>query len=92
MSEHVQQVMIKDPKKVEAGKRLAEFNRRKREELKAQRERETYLTYYGAGAVVAIGMLGVISYYLYQSKTPKDQPEESPVHRTKETQGKFNMD
>ena len=50
----IQQVTTKDPKKVEQVKRLAESNHRKREELKAQRERETKLTYYGAGAVVAI--------------------------------------
>ena len=32
----VQQVTTKDPKKVEVGKRLAKYNRKKREELKAQ--------------------------------------------------------
>ena len=67
----LQQVMTKDPKKVEAGKRLAEYNCRKREELsKAQKkiESEPKLTlsqYYGAGAVVAIGVLGVLGYYVY---------------------------
>ena len=64
---------MKDPKKVEAGKRLAEYNRRKREELaqtKVQKgENETKITYYVAGAVVAIGCLGVIGYYVYKSKT-----------------------
>ena len=34
-----QQVMTKDPKKVEAGKRLAEYNHRKREELKVQKSK-----------------------------------------------------
>ena len=33
------QVMAKDPKKVEAGMRLAEYNRRKRDELKAQKSK-----------------------------------------------------
>ena len=34
--------------------------------MKAQkRESETNLTYYGAGAVVAVGVLGVIGYYIY---------------------------
>ena len=33
----VQQVTMKDPEKVEEGKRLPEYNRRKREELKAQK-------------------------------------------------------
>ena len=39
------QVTTKDPKKVEASRRLAEYNRRKREELKEQKsEVETKLT------------------------------------------------
>ena len=75
----VQQVTMKDPaKKVEAGKRLAAYNHRKREEfaqMKAQKsESKTKLTYYGTGTVVAIGVSGVISYYVYQSKTPKKTP------------------
>ena len=61
----LQQVRTKDLKKVEAGKRLAEYNRRKREELvKAQSEPK--LTYYGAGVVVAIGALGLLGYYNYR--------------------------
>ena len=100
MAEQIQQVTTKDPKEVEQGKRLAEHNRRKREELarmKAQkRESESKLTYYGAGAVVAIGVLGVISYYVYKSKTPKETPvnqqKEAPVHQPKETPDKFSMD
>ena len=59
----IQQVTTIDSKKVDTGKRLAEYTCRKREELKAQKsESEPKLTsiqYYGAGAVVAIGMLGV---------------------------------
>ena len=97
MAEQVQQVMMKDPKKVKQGKRLAEHNRRKREELKARKERdqqskENNLTYYGTGAVVVIGLLDVIGYYVYKSKTLVHQPNESPVHQPKETPDKFNMD
>ena len=48
----VQQVMTKDQKKVEVGKRLAEYNCWKAEELaqlKAQKsDSQTNLTYYGA--------------------------------------------
>ena len=42
-----QQVTMKDPKKVEVGKRLAEFNHRKREELAqpAKTQSEPKLTY-----------------------------------------------
>ena len=64
----IQQVTTKDPKNVDQRKKLAEHSLRKREELaqmKAQKsENETNLTYNGAGAVVAIGVLGVISYYV----------------------------
>ena len=52
-----QQVTMKDPKKVEAGKILAEYNCRKREQL-------AKLTYYGAGAVVDIGMSGILHWLL----------------------------
>ena len=66
----LQQVMMKDLKKVEVGKRLTEYNRRKREELaKAQKiESKPKLTssqYYGAGAAVAIGAPGILGYYVY---------------------------
>ena len=89
----IQQVIMKDPKKVESGKRLAEHNRMKREECVqlAKAQSESNITYYDAGAVVAIGhgMLGVISYYVYQSKTPK----ETLVQRPKKTPAnKFEMD
>ena len=61
--------------------------------MKAQKSKsETKLSYHGAGAVVAIGVLGVIGYYVYQSKTPKDQPKEMPVQQPKKTPDKFDMD
>ena len=75
----IQQVTTKDPKKVEAGKRMAEWNRQNR---KAQKSKsKTKLTYYSAGVVVAIRVLGESGYYVYQSKTPK----ETLVHQTNET-------
>ena len=72
------------PKKVEAGKRLAEYNRRKREELKAQKSKskqvEPMLTY-GIGAVLAVGVIEALGYYVYQAKkgainnvVPSQQP------------------
>ena len=81
------QVTTKDPKKVEAGKRLAEYNRRKREELKAQKSESkqiepmlTLSTSYGIGAVLGVGLIGSLGYYLYQAKkgevnaVPPQQP------------------
>ena len=63
-----QQVAMKDPKKVELGERLAEYNHRKREELaKAQKSKPklTSSQYYGARAIVAIGALGALGYCIY---------------------------
>ena len=57
------QVTTKNPKKVEAGRRLAEYNRKKTEELKAQKSEVGQ--YYGIGAVLAVGVIG-IGYYIYQ--------------------------
>ena len=66
------QVTTKDPKKVEAGRRLAEYNRRKREELKEQKSKvEPTLdssTCYSIGAVLAVGVIGSLGYYVYQAK------------------------
>ena len=72
----IQQVTTRHPRKVERGNRLAEWNHRKREEnVQLTKARsESNMTYYGAGAVVAIGVLGVIGYYIYQSNTPKETP------------------
>ena len=61
----LQRVTTKDPKKVEAGKRLAAINRKKREAKKrkeqAQLERgfaSGVNQYYGIGAVLAVGVIG----------------------------------
>ena len=85
----IQQVMMKDPKKVEKGKRLAEWNHRKREELAQLKSKSKQVepkpTYYGAGAIVAIGALGILGYYIYQVLTLKVtlvyQPKETLVYQ-----------
>ena len=43
MAEQIQQVTTKDPKKVEAGKRLAENKRRKRERMKLRTAKLSFL-------------------------------------------------
>ena len=77
-----QQVMTKDPKKVEVGKRLAEYNHRKREELKVQKGQVepmlTLSTHYGIGAVLAVGVIGGLCYYLYQAKVNAVAPQQLP--------------
>ena len=53
-----QQVTTKNPKKVEAGKRLAESNRKKREAKKKEEqskfEKRVVSQYYGIGTVIAL--------------------------------------
>ena len=67
-----QRVTTKDPKKVEAGKRLAAINHKKREakkrEEQAQLEKIGVKQYYGIGAVIAMGVVGGLGYYIYRSK------------------------
>ena len=66
-----QRVTTKDPKKVEAGKRLAAINRKKREAKKREEAQNGGMSQYygiGASAVIAVGVIGDLSYYIYQTK------------------------
>ena len=94
-----QQVTMKGPKKVEVGKRLAANNRKKREVKKIDEKVQSESRvnqYYGIGAVIAVGVIGGLGYYIYQAKkgassvevpnNPPNQP--SPLPQTNE----FEMD
>ena len=71
----VQRVTTKNPKKVEAGKRLAESNHKKREVKKQVKlEASRVNQYYGIGAVLALGVIGALGYYIYRSKKG-EQPQ-----------------
>ena len=65
----LQQVTTKNPKKVEAGKRLAESNRKKREVKKREEQVKLEASgvnqYYGIGAVLALGVIGGLGHYIY---------------------------
>ena len=74
-----QRVTTKDPKKVEAGKRLAAINHNKREVKKREEQVPLERTtsrgftsgvnqYYGIRTVIALGVIGGLGYYIYQSK------------------------
>ena len=74
-----QRVTTKNPKKVEAGKRLAESNRKKREAKKreqAKLDANGVKQYYGIGAVLALGVIGGLGYYIYQTKKV-EQPQQN---------------
>ena len=64
-----QRVTTKNPKKVEAGKRLAESNCKKREAKKREEQVKLEASgvnqYYGIGAVLALGVIGGLGYYIY---------------------------
>ena len=72
VTKELQRVTTKNPKKVEAGKRLAEHNRKKREakkrEEQAKLERIGVNQYYGIRAVIALGVIGGLGSYIYRSK------------------------
>ena len=91
---HVQQVTMKNPKKVEAGKRLAESNRKKREVKKREKQVKLEASgvnkYYGIGAVLALGVIGGLGYYIYRSKKV-EQPQQNKPHPQPQT-NKFEMD
>ena len=76
MEDQTIQVTTKDPKKVEAGKRLAEYNRKKREELKNQtsdqpQKEDNKSINCSIGGVMVLGLVGVVVYYVYRKNTKK---------------------
>ena len=91
----MQQVTTKNPKKVKAGKRLAESNRKKREAKKQSKlEVSGVNQYYGIGTVLALGVIGGLGYYVYRTKKV-EQPQRNnpkPHPQTKPQTNKFEMD
>ena len=78
-----QRVTTKDPKKVEAGKRLAAINRKKREAKKREEAQNGRMNqYYGIGAILALGVIGGLGYYIYRTKKGQVSREvpNSPLH------------
>ena len=77
-----QRVTTKDPKKVEAGKRLAAINHKKREE-QVQLGRIGVDQYYHIIAVIALRVIGDLGYYIYHTKKGEVQnnPPQQPRPR-----------
>ena len=92
ITKELQQVTTKNPKKVEAGKRLAESNRKKREAKKKEEqsklEKSGVNQYYGIGAVLALGVIGGLGYYIYRTKKVEQQnkPQTTPSDATTDQQ------
>ena len=93
-----QRVTTKNPKKVEAGKRLAESNRKKREAKKREEQVKLEASgvnqYYGIGVVIALGVIGGLDYYIYRTKKVKQPQQNNPKpHPQMQPQtNKFEMD
>ena len=92
-----QRVTTKNPKKVEAGKRLAESNHKKREVKKreqAKLEASGVNQYYGIGAVTALGVIGGLGYYIYGTKKGEQlqQNNPKPYPQMQAQTNKFEMD
>ena len=95
-----QQVTTKDPKKVEAGKRLAAINRKKRKAKKREEAQNGGMNqYYGIGAVIAVGVIGGLGYYIYQFKKgqvsreiPNSPALRNPPQQPRPQANKFEMD
>ena len=87
---------MKDPKKVEVGRRLAAHNHKKRE---AQKKSEGpsgasgVRQYYGIGAVLAVGVIGGLGYYICQTKKGEvSVPRNPTVSQPSPQSNKFEMD
>ena len=74
LTKEPQRVTTKDPKKVEQSKRLAAINHKKRKAKKREEQAQLERTasgvnqYYGFGAILALGVIGGLGYYIYRSK------------------------
>ena len=91
-----QRVTTKNPKKVEAGKRLAESNHKKREvkkrEEQAKLEKSGVNQYYSIGVVIVIGVIGSLGYYIYQTKKVEQPQQNNPKLHPQAQTNKFEMD
>ena len=92
-----QQVTTKNSKKVGASKRLAEYNCKKREVQKSEAQKSEVQKsevsqYYGIGAIVAVVVIGALSYYLYQAKKGVTTTNVVPTQQPRPQTDKFEME
>ena len=91
-----QRVTTKNPKKVEAGKRLAESNGKKREVKKREEQVKLEASganqYYGIGAVLALGVIGGLGYYINRTKKVEQPQQNNPKPHPQPQTNKFEME
>ena len=96
MMKEPQRITTKNPKKVKAGKRLVESNRKKREVKKREEqvklEASRVNQYYGIGAVLALGVIGGLGYYIYRTKKVEQQNSPKPHPQTQPQTNKSEID
>ena len=88
------QVTTKNPVKVKVGKRLAECNSGKREELKAKKSEELkseVLTLSMCYGILAVGVIGGLGFYIYQAKVNNVVPQQ-PSPQQPPKSNKFEME
>ena len=75
---------------------MVEYNRKKREELKAQKSQEepmlTSSQCYGIGAVLAVRVMGSLGYYVNQAKVNNVVPYQQPSPQQHPKANKFEME
>ena len=66
----------------------------KKREEQAQLEKSGVNQYYGIGAVIALGVIGGLSYYIYRSKKGEvpNNPPQQPCPQVQPQTNKFEMD
>ena len=75
------------------GERPAESNRKKREAKKqAKLEARGVNQYYGIGAVLALGVMGGLGYYIYRTKKGEQPKNPKPHPQMQPQTNKFEMD
>ena len=99
-----QRVTMKDPKKAVVGKMLAADNCKRREAKKVKSEGPSrgvsqyygigFSCAFGTGAVLAVGVIGGLGYYIYQSKKAQQpsHPQQNSHPKQPPQTNKFEMD
>ena len=90
-----QKVTTKNPKKVEVGKKKREEQRK--EQAKLEKTASRVNQYYGIGAVIALGAIGGLGYYIYRTKKEEQlsNPQQNnlkPHPQVQAQTNKFEMD
>ena len=92
----VQQIMKEPQGKAAQVQRVTKSNCKKREVKKKEEqskfEKNRVNQYYGIGAVIALGVIGGLGYYIYQTKKVEQPRRNNPKPHQQPQTNKFEMD